>query len=89
MSGKPRIISGIVRDSKGQPVGDARVYFIGGPVPLPDVAVLTDKTGRFTLSAPTTGAYTIQCAAEGFATATVTVNVTSTQDMQVVIRLKK
>lgn len=88
VSRNPRIISGMVRDSKGQPVVDARVYFIDGPVAVPDIAVLTDMTGRFSLSAPTAGMYTLQCTADGFVAASVTVDITSGHHAHVDIQLK-
>jgi len=50
MVAKQSVISGIVRDPNGRPVADARIYFIGGPVPLPDIAALTDAAGAFSLT---------------------------------------
>ena len=61
------LIAGTVRDSKGRPVAQARVFFTGGPEPIPDVAALTDELGAFTLSAPSPGEYSIGFALEGFA----------------------
>jgi hypothetical protein len=87
MTRNQSVISGTVRDHKGQPVADARVYFLAGPVSLPDIAALTDMSGKFSLSAPAAGAYEIQCTAAGVAPTTLTVHVTSGQDAQVDIRL--
>lgn len=67
MPSKPSLIAGIVRNAKGRPVPQARVYFTGGPEPLPDIAALTNEAGAFTLSAPAPGEYSIGFAAEGFA----------------------
>lgn len=89
MTGNQSVISGIVSDPKGQPVEMARVYFMDGPVPLPDIAALTGSGGEFSLSAPATGTYHIGCTAEGFASTIVTVNVTGGQDLQVNIQLRK
>jgi len=90
MSNKPSIISGLVLNPKEQPVADARVYFVDGPVLLPDVAILTNSNGRFSLTAPAAGTYQIGCTVEGFTPTTVTVNVTSgQQDTQVQIRLRR
>ena len=89
MSRDRSVISGVVRDPKGQPVVDARVYFKDGPVPLPDIAVLTDSKGKFSLSAPAVGTYMIECTADGFASTTVTVNARRRQDTQVEIRLRR
>jgi hypothetical protein len=71
----PTLISGRVRAPTGQAVSQARVYFLRGPVPLPDVAILTGKEGDFTLAAPVAGLYELGCSAEGFAEATITVMV--------------
>ena len=69
------IISGHVRTRAGQPVAQARVYFRQGPGALPDIAVLTDARGAFSLAAPQPGSYQLGCAADGFATASVAVRV--------------
>jgi hypothetical protein len=84
----PSVISGIVRDLKGRPVAQARVYFTAGPVPLPDIAALTDSAGSFSLSAPTAGSYTIECTADGFAPAATTVTVSGGSGIHVEIHLK-
>ena len=89
MTNSQSIISGTVLDPDGQPVAEARVYFIDGPVPLPDIAVLTNRSGEFTLTAPAPGTYKIGCSADGFASITVTVNITTVQNVQVEIQLKR
>jgi hypothetical protein len=63
----PGIVAGVVTDREGRAVAAARVSFVAGPVSLPDIAALTDSHGAFTLSAPVTGDYTIQCVADGYA----------------------
>jgi hypothetical protein len=52
-------------DEEGNPVAEASVYFVEGPVPLPDIAALTDSSGRFALSAPVSGTYQLEVASEG------------------------
>ena len=47
MSDNPSTIAGVIVDARGNPVEGARVYFVEGPVPLPDIAALTDSDGRF------------------------------------------
>jgi hypothetical protein len=89
MAKNQSMISGTVCDPKGQPVAEARVYFIEAPVSLPDVAALTDDSGKFSLTAPAAGTYRIGCSADGFAPITITVKVTNNQDVQVEIKLKK
>lgn len=53
------IINGFVRNEKGEAVEGARVYFISGPGPLPEIAALTAKDGAFALSVPMPGEYQI------------------------------
>src|ERR671915_2437319 len=65
MSDNPPVVAGMVVDAKGNPVEGARVYFVEGPVPLPDIAALTNSNGRFALSAPTSGTYQLGIASEG------------------------
>jgi len=57
----PEVIRGIVRDQHSLPLAAARVYFLSGPVPLPDVAAMTGPDGAFALTAPVPGTYSIQC----------------------------
>jgi hypothetical protein len=82
------VISGVVRDSQGNPTAHARVYFTSGPVPLPDIAALTSKDGMFSLSAPVSGSYTLACVADGFAPIEVTAAVTDNKETQLDIRLR-
>jgi hypothetical protein len=58
-------IAGVVVDARGDPVEGARVYVERAPVPVPDRATLTDRSGRFELWAPSTGTYHLGVASEG------------------------
>lgn len=58
------LISGVVRDEHGAPVGGARVYVVDAPVAVPDIAAVTDQEGCFTLSVPVDGRYTIEANAD-------------------------
>jgi Carboxypeptidase regulatory-like domain len=60
------VVSGVVHTSAGHPVAEARVLFSSGPVPLPDIATLTDQRGAFALTAPAPGTYELTVAANGF-----------------------
>ena len=82
------IVAGIVSDREGAAVPAARVSFVAGPTALPDIAALTDSRGAFTLSAPVPGDYTIQCAADGYAPASMRVAVASGQHVDVQCRLE-
>lgn len=68
-------ITGTVLDPSRAPVAGARVYFVAGPVALPEIAALTDSAGAFSLSAPAPGDYTVGASADGFTNATATVTV--------------
>lgn len=57
----PQVINGRVRDAAGRPVAEARIGYVSGPVPLPDIAALTGEDGSFVLAAPAPGAYRISC----------------------------
>jgi hypothetical protein len=82
----PQVIRGVVRDPDGSPVVQARVFIAEGPVPVPDVAILTDERGEFALAAPAPGTYRLGCAAEGFAQVTESVDA-GEREARVEIRL--
>ena len=89
MTGKPGLITGVVRDPKGKPVEGARVYFSDGPEPLPDVAALTNSDGEFSLAAPSSGTYRVEINADEFAAESLTVDAKSGQRESLDIKLKK
>ena len=79
-------VTGTVQDSAGQPVGGATVMWAGGPVPLPEVALLTPADGSSVLSAPVAGHYTLRCRSDMGAQVTQDVAV-GPQGAQVIVRL--
>ena len=90
MSDNTRMIAGVVVDAEGNPLEEARVYFVQGPVPLPDIAALTDAKGRFALSAPVSGTYELGVSTErpaGFFQETTTVEVGEERDVEAEVRL--
>ena len=82
-------IHGTVLDAAGRPVIAARVFYLAGPDPLPEVAALTDADGRFALAAARAGRYRLGGASDaaGAGEAEVDVEVGS-GDARVVIRLR-
>ena len=50
-------IHGVVTDPAGQPVSGAVVMVAAAPVPVPDIAALTDSEGRFSIIVPVQGTY--------------------------------
>ena len=82
------VISGVVLNGGGSPVPGARIFLASAPVPTPDIAILSDSEGRFSLTAPAPGVYRIQCAADGFAAASAEVRVAGA-DVKTKIRLTK
>ncbi|WP_395928705.1 carboxypeptidase-like regulatory domain-containing protein [Arthrobacter sp. RT-1] len=71
----PLIISGVVWNTPGMPVANARVYFVEGPGSLPDIAALSGSDGKFTLTAPEPGQYTIGCTADDYLPTQISVSV--------------
>lgn len=53
------LIRGVVVGPDARPVTGARVAFTGSPVPVPEIAALTDEQGRFHLLAPVAGEYSL------------------------------
>jgi Carboxypeptidase regulatory-like domain len=74
VSGGARI-EGRAHLADDSPVIEARVFFGAAPVPLPDIAALTDDDGRFSLYAPAPGTYQLVCHADGLDPATVAIDV--------------
>lgn len=89
MSPNPTLVTGVVVDSGGNPIEDARAYFLEGPSPVPDIAVLTDGDGRFTLSAPVPGTYRLQVAAEDFSPVTRVLDITGEPRLDIAVRLSQ
>jgi len=80
-------ILGTVTGPNGAKIAEASVYFVEGPVPLPDIAQLTDGEGRFRLAAPAPGTYRIGVRAAGFETAEVTVEIQNEPEVMANITL--
>jgi Carboxypeptidase regulatory-like domain len=68
-------LSGIVLDAAGRPVAGARVYLVGAPGPVPDVAALTGADGRFVLGAARAGRYEVACSSDAGGVASASVEV--------------
>ena len=88
MTAPTRLIHGTVLDMSGRPVGQARVYVVDAPAAMPDIALLSDPQGGFTLSAPQPGAYEIGASSDihGSASARVAVG---ERGAQLVIKLPR
>ena len=80
MNGRGARIDGRSHLADDSPVIEARVFFGTGPVPLPDIATLTDDDGRFSLYAPAPGRYEVVCHADGLEPATVPIDVDGMSD---------
>jgi hypothetical protein len=81
------IVAGVVHGSAGEPVPQARVFVARSPVPVPDIAALTDTEGRFTVSLPAAGVYELACAAEGYQPASATIELTGERESRLELRL--
>ncbi len=69
------LIHGVVIDEDEEPVEWASVLFIDGPIPLPDVAVVSNENGGFILTAPVAGSYRILCLAPDRETTELTIDI--------------
>lgn len=83
------LIFGVVRDDNGNPVSEARVSFLAGPVPLPDIAALTDIDGTFALSTPAAGEYVIAVNMEGFVRKELKITLESNEEKHFAINLSR
>ena len=57
--GPPSALNGRVVDAGGAAVPDARVAIVAGSVPVPEIALVCDGQGRFSLRLPR-GVFTLQ-----------------------------
>lgn len=80
-------IRGTVTGPDGAGIAEASVYFLEGPVPLPDIAQLTNEEGGFQLTAPAPGTYRVGVRAPGYEPAEVTVEARGEPEVAVQIRL--
>jgi Carboxypeptidase regulatory-like domain len=87
MPAKPIVVAGVVRGPRGEQLTQARVFIARGPVPVPDIAALTDADGRFILSLPAPGTYELACVAEGYAPSSATIEVADQQELGLELRL--
>ena len=88
MTSQPALITGRVSQSGGQPIAGARVFFASGPAALPDIAALTDATGRFSLAAPWPGDYALEVVADGFHSQRVSTSVGTRETRELDIELQ-
>lgn len=61
------VLKGRLVDDRGRALPSGTVYFLAGPVALPDVAQVTAADGTFVLTAPVPGRYRVGGRAPGFA----------------------
>lgn len=88
MTAPPALITVRVVGNGGQPVEGARVMFVNAPGAVPDIAALTDGAGRFTLSAPWAGAYTLEIAADGYQNQRVSATVGRGETRELIVELQ-
>lgn len=71
----PTLVRVIVHSVAGEPLRDARIYCDRAPVPMPDIAALTNEDGQVLLAAPSPGTYRFVVSANGFHNQTLEVTV--------------
>jgi hypothetical protein len=59
------LVNGEVRGPDGRPVEGARVVITASPVPMPEIAPVTDAEGRFAMAAPAPGEYAFSAYTDG------------------------
>lgn len=89
MAHKPSVIRGVVHDANGRPVEMARIYFKYGPVPLPDVAMLTGSDGSFALTAPAPGTYQLEVSSDSPEPTQAKVTVEEGREAHLKIKIKR
>ena len=57
------------------------MFVARGPVPVPDIAALTDAEGCFAIPVPAAGTYELACAAEGYEPSSATVEATGKESL--------
>jgi Carboxypeptidase regulatory-like domain len=80
------LIHGVIVDEQEAPLEWASVLFIDAPIPLPDIAAITDENGGFILTAPVPGRYRLRCQAPDHEPTELTVDVAD-RDVSVTCRL--
>lgn len=80
-------VHGSVTDAHGSPLAGASVYVISAPTSMPDIALLTDAHGQFTLTVPVAGRYTVGVRAENGTTAKTDFNVGDEKEISIKLQL--
>lgn len=88
MARSPSVIFGVVKSPDGKPVSNARVYFVSGPVPLQDIAAVTDSSGAFSLTAPAPGEYVIESVADKYGARSSKVKVKGGEQVRLNLKLR-
>jgi len=81
------IVYGQVFDPHGRPEPEASIYFVSAPVSMPDIAQLTDEEGKFTLSAPVPGRYTLGVRSERWGDSQKTFEVSGEESLVIKVQL--
>ncbi len=81
------VLRGQVVDPDGRPVLEAAVYVVSAPVPMPDIAQLTDEQGQFSLSAPVPGRYTVGARSDRWGSAQADVVVHGEDTISILIQI--
>lgn len=76
-------------DPQDHPVVEAAVYLVSAPVPMPDIAQLTDEEGRFAFAAPSPGPYTIGVHSDRWGTTQKMIEVSAEEALEVHLRYRE
>jgi hypothetical protein len=80
MAAPGAILEGTVRGQNGQAIARSRVSITSSPVPMPEIAALTDADGRFRFAVPVAGRYTLTAEADNVVPSSVSTEITVTAD---------
>lgn len=67
-------VQGVVVDREGRPVAEATIVVVEGTSPVPEIALVADSAGRFTLRLPR-GRFTLEARGDGTAKGQTTIEV--------------
>ncbi len=72
------VVTGLVTDASGNPLGEATVTVPRGSVAVPEMAVITSSDGSYQWDLPA-GTFTLEVHKDGYATASAEVNIAASE----------
>lgn len=82
------VVTGLVTDASGNPLGEATVTVPRGSVAVPEMAVITSSDGSYQWDLPA-GTFTLEVHKDGYATASAEVNIAASESITQDFMLQK